>query len=438
MIVFCTTCKNRTQHLRETLPRNLDDNPNSLFVVVDYNSQDDLIPFLREFSTDIKDGRLSVFHYEGHPIFRMAHAKNLAHRLGAMVGGDVLVNLDADNFAGSRFEEFAEERFSEERIFLWGRMIKGEMDRGINGRIAVEQDAFFKLGGYDERKFTHWGSDDKDFNLRLRASDYRAVEIDRQYLTAVKHNDAMRFKEYPHLRNRQATIEAEITSATIRHRVVNGGNVGCATVHRNFDREDIVQVKPIVNRVFGIGLSKTGTSSLNAAFELLGYQSWHWSSAHAARTIWKEMNEDQHSPTLERYDALCDLPIPILYKQLDHAYPGSKFILTLRNEETWLASIERHFSGVNRWYSNWDSDPFSHRIHKITWGRKDFEPEQFLQRYRAHNAAVLEYFRWRPESLLTLRIDKGEGWQKICSFLGRPTPQLPFPHENKSAKEKQT
>ena len=45
MIAFCTTVKGRTQHLRETLPRNLDANPRSKFIVLDYNSEDGLLDY---------------------------------------------------------------------------------------------------------------------------------------------------------------------------------------------------------------------------------------------------------------------------------------------------------------------------------------------------------------------------------------------------------
>ena len=50
-IAFCTTCKNRTQHLEKTLPQNLADNADfkdCVFIVLDYDSRDHLLQFLRE------------------------------------------------------------------------------------------------------------------------------------------------------------------------------------------------------------------------------------------------------------------------------------------------------------------------------------------------------------------------------------------------------
>jgi Sulfotransferase domain/N-terminal domain of galactosyltransferase len=428
MVCFVTTCKNRVDHLHQTLYVNLCDNPNSRFVVLDYHSDDELLELLRCFDEEIAARRLTVYSYLGWPKFRMAHAKNLAHRLGIIEGGDILVNLDSDNFAGANFESFAE-TFCKQDSFLWSRMVKGDMARGISGRIAVPSKAFLKLGGYDER-YNEWGPDDKDFNLRLRAAGYKAIEIERQYLGAVSHNDKIRFKEYPHLDEQG---EFSVTEGSIKKTVVNEGRVGCGTVYRNFDRDDVVEVRPIPTRVFGIGLPKTGTCSLNDAFKILGFDSWHWSSAHAAKAIWQEMQAGERSPTLEGFEALSDLPIPVLYRKLDTAYPGAKFVLTIRNEQKWLNSIRRHFMPEhNVWRAGWDKDAFSHRAHHLAYGRCDFDETTFLTRYRQHNAEIQEYFRWRPNDLLVLNLDKNTGWQKLCNFLDKPIPSGAFPWKNKS------
>jgi hypothetical protein len=400
--------------------------------VLDYNSQDDLLAFLQLFPLEIAQERLAVYSFRGWPKFRLAHAKNMAHRLGIAEGGDILVNLDADNFSGERFSEFAGKMFAENpRAFLWAQMVKGEMARGVSGRIAVSPKAFTSVGGYDE-KFTGWSSDDKDFNLRLRMTGFEPAQIKPEFLSAVGHNDKIRFKEYPHLMT-SGDAEFAIEAASIKKAVVNDGKIGCGTVYRNFDRDDVVRINPIPTRVFGVGFPKTGTVSLHTAFGILGYESWHWSSAHIAKKIWQQMNHSDVSPTLERFEALCDLPIPLLYKKLDVAYPGSRFILTVRNEKKWLSSIRRHFmSEHNRWKAGWNNDPFTHRAHHLAYGRYDFDESTFLERYRSHNAEVQEYFRWRPQDLLILHLDKGAGWHNLCPFLDKPIPPSLFPHENRS------
>jgi hypothetical protein len=101
IIVFVTTCKGRLEHLEKTLPRNISDNadyPNAKFVVLDYGWDQQLAIYIAGHGREsITDGRLAYFiNYEPGP-FHMAHAKNMAHRLGIFEGADILVNLDADN-----------------------------------------------------------------------------------------------------------------------------------------------------------------------------------------------------------------------------------------------------------------------------------------------------------------------------------------------------
>ncbi len=141
------------------------------------------------------------------------------------------------------------------------------------------------------------------------------------------------------------------------------------------------------------------------------------------------MQEGQ-SATLERHYAFSDLPFPLLYKELDAAYPGSKFVLTIRPEDAWLKSVRDHWDpAINPWRSQWDDAPFTHKLHHILYGQKTFNAEVFLSRYRRHNAEVLEYFRDRPKDLLVVDVAKGMQWGALCAFLDRPVPSAPFPHK---------
>jgi hypothetical protein len=427
---FCTTCKGRVQHIKETLPMNLRDNQNARCILVNYNSPDELEDFItRKHMKDIKDGRLSYYRFTEPGPFRMAHAKNLAHRLALSEGAEILVNIDADNFAGPDFDKYVAERIEiyEGEAFLWANMKKGEMHRGISGRIAVTSHAFLEVGGYDE-VFAAWGPDDKDFNKRLRQVGFRALEIDQQYLDAINHNDKTRFREWP---DHQYVAEDFLLPGREHIRIANAGQIGCGVVFKNFSREPI-EVMPVPTRVFGIGMHKTATTSLDKALSTLGLDSAHWKNAHWARAIWEEMKEFGRSKTLERSYALCDLPISLLFKELDAAYPNSKFILTLRNEDEWVESIRTHFSPANPFHHQWDTDPFTHQIHNEIYGRKKFDEDVMRTRYRQHNAEVLEYFKARPRDLLIMDMSKGAGWPELCGFLRKPVPgwSSPFPREN--------
>jgi hypothetical protein len=427
-VVFCTTCKGRVQHIEKTLPENIAHNPNARFVLLDYNDQAGLADYLKaRHVKDIQRGRLVVYQYKEPVTFHMTHAKNLAHRLGAMEGGDILVNLDADNFTGENFSTYINEQFNgADDIFLWSRMIKegpGRLARGISGRIAVTREAFFLSGGYDQ-KYRTYSPDDKDFNARLRRLGFDGREIDPKYLLAILHNDKMRFRDYPEAASTKSCVDFHVEDGLS---VANEGLIGCGLVFKNFSREP-VYVSPVPTRVFGIGMHKTATTSLHHALTTLGIKCAHWPSAHWAKSVWREMNELGRSPSLEKNYAATDLPMSLLFRRLDGSYPGSKFILTLREERKWLESVRKHWSSeTNEFRAAWDTDPFSHRVHQILYGRIDFHPETFLNRYRKHNADVLEHFKDRPSDLLVMDMDAGAGWKELCGFLNLPTPSVPYP-----------
>src|SRR5688572_15135597 len=129
-ISLCTTCMGRLHHLKETLPRNLEDNkdcPELEFVVLDYNSPDSTGAWLHETYPDlIHSGRLKYFRTTEPKYFHMAHSKHVAHRLAT---GDIVCNVDADNFTGPGFASKLAEMFlrGPRRLVVTGdwKLVKG-------------------------------------------------------------------------------------------------------------------------------------------------------------------------------------------------------------------------------------------------------------------------------------------------------------------------
>src|ERR1700685_486089 len=316
-IAFCSTNKGRLSHVVRTLPKNIADNtdyPNCIFILLMYNDPSPI---------SITDDRLVVYRFnDDTDKFRMAHAKNLAHRCGMLEGADILVNLDADNYTGHGFSSYLVNEFQRDgRMCMWSRMIKegpDKLTRGITGRIAVTVNGFLAAGGYDE-SYEHWSPDDADFTARLQRINYRPYETDKRYLLAIPHNNKIRFREYQHVRV-YADYDHSCEVMESDDTVVNYGQIGCGTVYRNDDPTPIT-IGPLPTRIFGIGLHKTATSSLNAALNLLGFDSSHWESPQVAKTIWLEIQSLGRSQTLEQHYCKCDLPIPIIFRELDRAYP---------------------------------------------------------------------------------------------------------------------
>ena len=169
------------------------------------------------------------------------------------------------------------------------------------------------------------------------------------------------------------------------------------------------------NKVFCIGLSKTATASLTQAMKILGYKTKHYL-----------LNPDVDL-TVVNHDFVSDMPIQTRYKEYDKKYPGSKFILTVRNKESWLKSCSKHFRDLVR---DKNSLRYKYRIEQT--GIDGYDEDVFSKTYDQHIEEVKEYFKNREVDLLIIDICAGDGWDKLCEFLGKEVPKQPFPKENVS------
>ena len=166
---------------------------------------------------------------------------------------------------------------------------------------------------------------------------------------------------------------------------------------------------------FGIGLPKTGLTSLTKAFRIMGFNTVQYPKNGQLNRI-------------ERADFMDDLPIPSRYVQYSSTYPASKFILTTRDLDEWLPSCERHWGRIRY------GQRLRNRLME-TFGSIHFEKELFIKVYNDHMSSVIDFFKDQPDRLLVLNICGGEGWDKLCPFVGKDIPaEHPFPWEYKSSK----
>jgi hypothetical protein len=181
--------------------------------------------------------------------------------------------------------------------------------------------------------------------------------------------------------------------------------------------------------VFGVGLSRTGTLSLSRALSMLGIVTSHYPNDP---TTQDELKDGRYALTLLRtVQAITDIPAAPFYPQLDQAFPGSRFILTTRETEAWLASVERHFS----MYVDRRRDAFDDFMFACVYGSLSFSAERFRYVRDLHERNVRSYFADRPEDLLILDVSEPDPWGVLCGFLGRPVPPEPYPHVNKALAE---
>lgn len=176
-------------------------------------------------------------------------------------------------------------------------------------------------------------------------------------------------------------------------------------------------------KIFGVGLSKTGTTSLANALQILGY------SVRDNMGVTRYAKDDLSSvdvDVVDAFDALTDTPIPSFYRQLDALYPGSRFILTVRDTEGWLKSCKKQFT---QRFAELQTDAHK-QLFVDLYGTDVFEERQFAEGYERFVRGVEDYFGRRPDDLLIMDVTAGEGWEKLCRFLARPVPDVPFPKAN--------
>jgi hypothetical protein len=172
-------------------------------------------------------------------------------------------------------------------------------------------------------------------------------------------------------------------------------------------------------KVFCIGFHKTGTSSLRDALSMLGYRVTGPNFQREEGLDWPSL-ERKALAVAHQFDAFQDNPWPLVFRFMDEQFPGSRFILTLRDEHAWYASALRHFGSRET--------PMRRLIygHGAPAGHEAI----YRERYRAHNRMVADYFAQRPSDLLVMQLAYGDGWEQLCPFLGHSRPNAPFPRTN--------
>lgn len=181
-------------------------------------------------------------------------------------------------------------------------------------------------------------------------------------------------------------------------------------------------------KVFGIGWAKTGTTSLGACFRKLGFNH----QGQNLSLVQGIMRGDyakvlRIASTKESFE---DWPWIILFRQLDMAFPGSRFVLTIRDPARWLTSYRGMIAAQGP-----PSDELA-RVREFLYetDTRTASDQQLLSRFERHQQEVVNYFKHRPDDLLVVDWELGHGWVELCGFLGLPAPDVPFPHLNRRAR----
>lgn len=178
--------------------------------------------------------------------------------------------------------------------------------------------------------------------------------------------------------------------------------------------------------VFGVGLSKTGTTSLGVALELLGFR--HKSYDLDLLEKWYLGEVEDVFRGMSGYSSFEDLPYPLMYDEVMRRYGRSaRYVLTVRRSpETWLKSMKTY--AIRQ-------PPDRARYRKMAYG---FEyPHQdeaaHIKFYNKHIVSVRAAAARHDVSDLMIEVcwERNDGWAELCSLLNIPPPRAKFPHKNK-------
>lgn len=209
------------------------------------------------------------------------------------------------------------------------------------------------------------------------------------------------------------------------------------------------------SRIFGIGSPKTGTATLGVCLRILNNgKCASWNPGFALSWEGSKFNFNKLLKESKKYVCFHDFPWNFfdLYKKLDVAYPNSKFILTVRDSEKW-------FNSFLRWTTRPDGKEDMlwrvkkrpacagqilknfEEIFKIQYNIDEIGPvlkfkSNIINTYNTRNAEIIEYFKNKQDSLLTVNWENGDGWKELCDFLNYPFPNCAFPHVSHKKKKK--
>lgn len=208
------------------------------------------------------------------------------------------------------------------------------------------------------------------------------------------------------------------------------------------------------SKVFCIGLSRTGTSSLSYWLQQHGYQTLHYSKELFANgdqlnaefahdpmlpmnyfqrrkyaNYWYALRENDIFSILDRHDAFLDNPIPLFYKELSKYYPDSKFVLTLRNIDDWLESMCWMLTHGS---ANWGWDLVDYEMLQAIYNTVHYQENKLRDVYINHLEDSKRFFEGQEDRLFMFNLTSNDpNYDSLANFLGIKRKRfLGFPHKN--------
>jgi len=203
------------------------------------------------------------------------------------------------------------------------------------------------------------------------------------------------------------------------------------------------------DKIFCIGANKTGTTSLEKALKDFGYKLGNQAQGELLLENYIKRDFKAIVRFCNTADAFQDAPFSFKHTfiALDQAYPNSKFILTVRdNDEQWYQSLKKFHSNLfaknGLLPSSDDLKSATYRYKGFIWtvmnkvfgineSDNPYEESILKSYYNSHNNEVLDYFKHK-NNLLVINLSDKSSYKKFCDFIGKKPLYNEFPWENKT------
>jgi hypothetical protein len=221
------------------------------------------------------------------------------------------------------------------------------------------------------------------------------------------------------------------------------------------DEQNSYAVPP---KVFAIGYNKTGSTTMEEVFRRMGLRvPLQWEQELALTDAVQRGDYAPLRSFVARYDAFQDMPFSqdFTFIACDVLFPGSRFILTIRDPDAWYDSMVRFhrklfgfgaiddlgpdfFKGRNLYLKeDYVYENKRRMIQRVEGGALVddwsllYDPEHYKALYSHRNRAILSYFQHRTDDLLVIDVTKERDTRRIFEFMGRdPAEAFGMPHLN--------
>lgn len=188
-----TVCKGRLEHLKQSLPKMLDQT-NSEVIVVDYSCPEKTGDYVEKHFPSAK-----LVRVEGERVFSNWKGRN---RGAAIATGDMLLFCDADTILADKAVEIIDRAVPEKAFGFFTRKSTAQFNKKglrlemnqLRGFQAVPSGAFKRLGGYDELLSGYAAGGDTDLEERLSLMGVKSVTLGDGIIgDVIEHDNVARF-----------------------------------------------------------------------------------------------------------------------------------------------------------------------------------------------------------------------------------------------------